>query len=58
MTCYDDGRSSTLTVTDSKTGNVIRRRQVKEKVLCVTTDTDTAGNIYICYGETTEVCYH
>ena len=64
MTCYDDGGSAavivsdfandTLTVLNADTGDVITRRQVKGKSPRGVT-TDTAGNIYVCYHETGEV---
>ena len=64
VTCYDDGGSaavivsdkgnSTLTVLNADTGDVITRRQVKGKRPRGVT-TDTAGNIYVCYNETDEV---
>ena len=62
MTCYDDGGSAavivsdwgndTLTVLNADTGDVITRREVKgwfdgKGPKGVTTD--TAGNIYVCY---------
>ncbi|MEW8548341.1 MAG: hypothetical protein AB2693_32965, partial [Candidatus Thiodiazotropha sp.] len=59
-----DGRSSTVIVTDEgnhtlillngDTGEVITRRQLKEKYpRGVTTDSD--GNVYVCYWETSEM---
>ena len=64
VTCYDDGGSAavivsdngnhTLTVLNADTGDVITRRQVKEKSPRGVT-TDTAGNIYVCYYWTDEV---
>ena len=64
VTWYDDGGSAavivsdcgndTLTVLNADTGDVITRRQVKGKRPTGVT-TDTAGNIYVCYGSTDEV---
>ena len=64
VTCYDDGGSAavivsdysndTLTVLNADTGDVITRRQVKGKSPRGVT-TDTAGNIYVCYCSTYEV---
>ena len=64
VTCYDDGRSSTVIVTDfndntltllnSDTGDVIRRYQVEGKGPTGVT-TDTAGNVFVCYWRTYEV---
>ena len=64
VTSYDDGGSAavivsdcsnnTLTVLNADTGDVITRRQVKGKGPRGVT-TDTAGNIYVCYGRTGEV---
>lgn len=64
VTCYDDGRSSTviardpsnntLTLLNSSTGDVICRRHVVGK-RPYDVITDTAGNIYVCYGWTREV---
>ena len=64
VTCYDDGGSAavivsdwskhTLTVLNADTGDVITRRQVEEKSPRGVT-TDTAGNIYVCYGSPGEV---
>ena len=61
MTCYDDGGSAAvivsdcgndmLTVLNADTGDVITRRQVKGKSPKGVT-TDTTGNIYVCYGKT------
>ena len=58
VSCYDDGRSSTVIVTDSSnhtltllnsdTGDVISRHQVEGKGPRGVT-TDTAGNIFVCY---------
>ena len=64
VTCYDDGRSTAVTVSDCRkqtltvlnadTGGIITRCQVKgESQLGVTRD--TAGNIYVCYPRTDEV---
>ena len=64
VSCSDDGRSSTVIVTDygnnpltllnSNTGDVISRHQVEgEWPRGVTSD--TAGNIYVCYFGTSEV---
>lgn len=64
VSCRDDGRQSTVIVTDSgnntltmldsENGSVMTRRQVKEKrprgIAC-----DTEGNIYVCYYCTDEV---
>ena len=68
VTCYDDGGSAavivsdkgnnTLTVLNADTGDVITRRQVKGwfQGKCPRgVTTDTAGNIYVCYYETDEV---
>ena len=59
-----DGRSSTLIVTDwgnhtltllnGDNGEIITRRQLKEKYPNGVT-TDSAGNVYVCYRETFEV---
>ena len=64
LTCYDDGGSAavivsddgndTLTVLNADTGDVITRRQVKGKSPNGVT-TDTTGNIYVCYRQTDEV---
>ena len=64
LTCYDDGGSAavivsdndnhTLTVLNADTGDVITRRQVEGKRPRGVT-TDTAGNIYVCYWQTDEV---
>ena len=66
VTCYDDGGSAavivsdvgycndTLMVLNADTGDVITRRQVKGKHPRGVT-TDTAGNLYVCYYETDEV---
>ena len=64
VTCYDDGGSAavivsdryndTLTVLNADTGDVITRRQVKGKSPKGVT-TDTTGNIYVCYYRTDEV---
>ena len=64
MTCYDDGGSAavivsdydnhTLTVLNADTGDVITRRQVEGKRPRGVT-TDTTGNIYVCYERTDEV---
>ena len=64
VTCYDDGGSAavivsdrgndTLTVLNADTGDVITRRQIKGKDPRGVT-TDTAGNIYVCYWLTNEV---
>ena len=58
VSCYDDGRSSTVIVTDvdnhtltllnSDTGDVISRHRVGRKGPRGVT-TDTAGNIFVCY---------
>ena len=64
MTCYDDGGSAavivsddyndTLTLLNADTGDVITRRQVEGKGPSGVT-TDTTGNIYKCYYSTGEV---
>ena len=64
VTCYDDGGSAavivsdwdnnTLTVLNADTGDVITRRRVKGKRPTGVT-TDTAGNIFVCYSSTDEV---
>ena len=64
VTCYDDGGSAavivsdryndTLTVLNADTGDVITRRQVEGKRPRGVT-TDTTGNIYVCYYQTDEV---
>ena len=64
VTCYDDGGSAavivsdrgnnTLTVLNADTGDVITRRQVEGKGPRGVT-TDTTGNIYVCYYWTGEV---
>ena len=64
VTCYDDGGSAavivsdcynnTLTVLNADTGDVINRRQFEGKGPNGVT-TDTTGNIYVCYYETDEV---
>ena len=64
LTCYDDGGSAavivsdwynhTLTVLNADTGDVITRRQFEGKSPKGVT-TDTAGNIYVCYYRTDEV---
>ena len=64
VTCYDDGVSAavivsdngnnTLTVLNADTGDVITRRQVEGKRPRRVT-TDIAGNIYVCYYRTDEV---
>ena len=64
VTCYDDGGSAavivsdrdknTLAVLNADTGDVISRRQVEGKGPDGVT-TDTAGNIYVCYWRTGEV---
>ena len=64
VTCYDDGvsaavivsddRGDTLTVLNANTGDVITRRKVEGKGPKVVT-TDTTGNIYVCYFWTDEV---
>ena len=64
MTCYDDGvsaavivsddRGDTLTVLNADTGDVITRRKVEGKGPKGVT-TDTTGNIYVCYFWTDEV---
>ena len=64
VTCYDDGGSAavivsdygnhTLTVLNADTCDVITRRQVKGKRPGGVT-TDTTGNIYVCYYRTDEV---
>ena len=60
-----DGRSSTVIVTDrgndtltllnGDTGKVITRRQLKERTGPTGVTTDSAGNFYVCYWETSEV---
>ena len=68
VTCYDDGGSAAVIVSDfandvlivlnADTGDVITRRQVKGWVVgkCPAgVATDRAGNVYVCYGETNEV---
>ena len=69
MTCYDDGGSAavivsdngnthTLTVLNADTGDVTARRQVKGwfQGKCPRgVTTDTTGNIYVCYRQTDEV---
>ncbi|MEW8542099.1 MAG: hypothetical protein AB2693_01070, partial [Candidatus Thiodiazotropha sp.] len=60
-----DGRSSTVIVTDEgshtltllngDTGEVITRRQLKGKKYPNGVTTDSDGNIYVCYRETSEV---
>ena len=64
VTCYDDGGSAavivsdggnhTLTVLNADTGDVITRRQVEGKGPDGVT-TDTTGNIYVCYNWADEV---
>ena len=64
LTSHDEGRSSTVTVTDygnytltllnGETGEVITRRHVQDKWPRGVT-TDTAGNVYVCYWRTDEV---
>ena len=64
VTCYDDGGSAavivsdsgsdTLTVLNADTGDVITRRQVEGKGPTGVT-TDTTGNIYVSYCKTDEV---
>ena len=64
LTSHDEGRSSTVTVTDysndtltllnGETGEVITRRQLQWKRPRGVT-TDTAGNVYVCYYWTREV---
>ena len=64
VTCYDDGGSAAvivsdwskhiLTVLNADTGDVITRHQVKGKGLYGVT-TDTTGNILVCYYSTDEV---
>ena len=64
VTCYDDGGSAavivsdignnTLTVLNADTGDVITRRQVEDKVPKGVT-TDTGGYIYVCYCQPDEV---
>ena len=64
VTCYDDGgsatviisdrRKDTLTLLNADTGKVIATRQVGWKGPEGVT-TDTAGNIYVCYRRTDEV---
>ena len=64
VTCYDDGGSAAvivsdrgddrLTVLNADTGDVITRRQVERKDPQSVT-ADTAGNIYVCYYRTSEV---
>ena len=64
VTCYDDGGSAavivsdlfshTLTVLNADTGDVITRRHVEGKYPHGVT-TDTTGNIYVCYRRTGEV---
>ena len=64
VTCYDDGGSAAvivsdwsndaLTVLNADTGDVITRRQVTGKGPRGVT-TDTTGNIYVCYRRTGEV---
>ena len=69
VTCYDDGgsaavivsddRNDTLTVLNADTGDVITRRHVKGWVMRKGPPggvaTDRAGNVYVCYRETNEV---
>ena len=64
LTSHDEGRSSTVIVTDwdnntltllnGETGDVITRRQLQGKEPKGVT-TDTAGNVYVCYWWTREV---
>ena len=64
LTSHDEGRSSTVIVTDwgnntltllnGETGEVITRRQLQGKGLRGVT-TDTAGNVYVCYNWAGEV---
>ena len=60
-----DGRSSTVIVTDwsnntlmllnGDTGEVITRRQLKERKDPLGVTTDSSGNVYVCYSGTSEV---
>ena len=64
LTSHDEGRSSTVIVTDrgyntltllnGETGEVITSRQLQEKMPRGVT-TDTAGNVFVCYCPTGEV---
>ena len=64
LTSHDNGRSSTVIVTDcdnntltllnGETGEVIISRQLQRKMPTGVT-TDTAGNVYVCYWSTGEV---
>ena len=64
VTCYDDGGSAavivsdqsnnTLTVLNADTGEIINSREVKGKSPKGVT-TDTFGNFYVCYYNTDEV---
>ena len=64
LTSHDEGRSSTVIVTDrdnhtltllnGETGEVITRRQLQDKWPEGVT-TDTAGNVFVCYVRTGEV---
>ena len=64
LTSHDEGRSSTVIVTDysnktltllnGETGEVITRRQFQWKEPRGVA-TDTAGNVYVCYWQTDEV---
>ena len=63
--CHDDGRTSTVVVTDRKkntltllnaeTGEVVTTRQLKGDKGPHGVTTDTAGNVYVCYTRAGEV---
>ena len=63
--CHDDGRTSTVVVTDyekntltllkADTGEVVTTRQLKGDKSPRGVTTDTAGNVYVCYFGTYEV---